>query len=349
MAQLWCDFMGARNVYLAGSIRSDNHTSLRNAAYFGAATYIGSTVILNSDGLSGSQSEDLTEAGLGIGILQASRSLFDSRARRTVYDNAVFASECYIDHVEAVIAREANISWLNANITALRERREGLDLEIGAAATSSDLTGDDAVSNAVIAAARTASARALEIELKALAQIAEYASFEFEARRANADLRPAVLRALRSEPMNIEAILATIRSAAQIASQFEAGEVPGEGEAVPEVEKGDRESANSLQERIQLLTELTRGMNSATAMVSAHIPNITGLMASFRTCATSLQTGARTSVSSLNDHPVGDLRSLDAYRMGPVEDAPPVARAAGTAPVAPVSGEGAAGSRPTSG
>lgn len=115
----WCRFDNARQTYAARAGRAHDILVAQNALTFGAGAYIGSTLALNSSGLNDTQTDDLLETAVGIGLLSASRSLFNPMERRTRYRNASLAAICYMSHIDMAYNRQQNLTEMDDTVETL--------------------------------------------------------------------------------------------------------------------------------------------------------------------------------------------------------------------------------------
>jgi len=116
----YCRFYDLYVDQLERYVEENNHVRLRNWSLFGLATYVGSTVLLNTDGLSGSQATDLSEAALGATIIQSTSALHDATELRNLHHRSIRAAQCAMIELNSLAQLEDRVDQAKARQATLR-------------------------------------------------------------------------------------------------------------------------------------------------------------------------------------------------------------------------------------
>jgi|GEM_PF-2915620 len=286
----YCDFQTLADVQMQNVRRQNNIIETRNVFFFGSAVYAASTLALNADGLTGSQTTDLLETGLAAGIVQSADVVYNPVERRTVHSRAVVAADCARAHTDALLRRETGLESLVGQLDTLETRRGNLAAvrEVLAESDQDAATGD---LTQALQAAQTAEDTAEQVASRASDQIDTYRSL---APRLF-DLRRRILRdvdsQLLSQPVNYAAAIAQIRAAAETNTRFDGQDVP----PAPEEENPEKDvqswRSEAANDPLTALRDATAALNAQSARVQSSTPAIVTLADSAETCATTLATG----------------------------------------------------------
>lgn len=286
----YCDFQTLADVQMQNVRRQNTIIETRNAFFFGTAVYAASTLALNANGLTESQTTDLLETGLAAGIVQSADVVYNPVERRTVHSRAVVAADCARAHTDALLRRETGLERLVEHLDTLETRRGEL------AAVREVLAGSGGQLNAgeltqALEAAQAAEDTAGQLAARADDQIDTYRSLAprlFDLRRR---ILRDVDRQLLSQPVNYAEAIAQIRAATETNSRFDSEDVPpAPQEETSEKPLGEwRDEAES--DPLTTLREATAAVNAQSARVRSTTPAIEALADSAQTCATILATG----------------------------------------------------------
>jgi hypothetical protein len=269
----YCRFLSARNAYHQASQNYQYSIEAQNILIFGAAVYAGSTLALNSGGLRESQTDDLTETALGLGVVQAAASMLGVQRRNELYRYAGDAAYCYSAHIRMLIVRKQNFELLQPEGSqdrfpefTLAERIRGVEAALSDPAQHGDADLNDARDLVREAYARLAS---LE-EQRRLLNVAQSELNDL----AYTFVRTVEERA-RNKPLDYTQLIAAIQQAA-------AAGVPADTGGDPKPFTPER-SATLPDALAALRLELDRADRLQ--------PDIASIRTSMRTCPTVLQDG----------------------------------------------------------
>jgi len=267
-----CDFADLSLDQLRRFAAENTELHLENLAMFGAATYIGSTLLLNTDGLTGSQTTDMTEVALGASLLRASRALHDPARLSDLHFNAARASACAAAELDGLASVEGRIGEVREDLTSLSERLETIEeLRPTVAQARPEPTALIARANAVVAAA------AITTE-QAVAQIEAYENIQDHgARDLYYRFRDRILQTVRSQRFDLAEIVNLLQSAqsANIAL-FPSGEPGGASDG-----NGGNFAPSSDSGRLQ--TAVTDAEDFIRA-VQSKLPDVTARAARLSLC-----------------------------------------------------------------
>jgi hypothetical protein len=286
----YCRFLGARNAYhLAGS-RYQHAVEAQNILTFGAAVYAGSTLALNSGGLRESQTDDLTETALGLGVIQAAASLLGVQRRNTLYRHASDASYCYASHIRMLIVRERALEQLVSDPTdinsqfdilgAINSVEGGLSYIQGAnPRLLSDEERDDA-------ATLIEAARALQTQLRAQRRLLLIAQSQMPD-TAYRFVR-SVEEAARNKPIDYASLITTIREAAAAGLPSMEQDFENKRESFDDQSEFNERQDEELRQAFDAAIENLHGeMRRAETLM----PNINPIRVSLQSCQTVLENG----------------------------------------------------------
>jgi hypothetical protein len=234
-----------------------------NATVFGLSTYIGSTLLLNSDGLSASQSEDLTEAALAGTVLAGTRVLRDSERLSSLHFNAYRASvraarELYaLDGLAgAVAAADGYADEIPALIQAVRDTRQAVET---AQITGDAITALNTRADAAIAAGTAARTRQIE-------QSSAYRAIDISAEQLYDNYASRILNAVRPTRVDLASVLQILQTAQQSNTAFlssGSGDTSGEEKGTGDQAPASRE-ATAFASAVETLEAKVRDLEAAT-------------------------------------------------------------------------------------
>lgn len=302
----WCRFTIASDLYEQASDRYQYATVAHNVLRFGAAVYAGSTLALNSGGLRESQTDDLTETALVLGVLAAADNVFGIQRRNTLFLNASKASACYAAHTTQIMDREANLEALlqdesgsiDAHERRFRLERALQELNSRIPAAVSSLQAGETRQQSQIAAAQQLAAEAQSAinALKTQRQVFE--QLDNELRLIASDFSRQVRTRERDAPVDYQALVTAIQqSAAAGVPQTGSSSTTGAVDASGAQEEFVNRSFDALAEAMEKVQD-------ELALAQRLTPALDRIRASLLTCVTILDTGGSVSINP-GDSPIG--------------------------------------------
>lgn len=285
----WCRFTLAEMHYRAAARNHDYAITAQNILTFTTAAGVAATLVLNDGGLTQSQTDDLTEAGVLLGIFTVGSRLFQSEDRRQLYLRASDTAACYASHLAHLGARQANFTQINAYTFEGTQRSLSQQVAANSAlidqliAETDPLEGD---ALAAVQAGRAAIAAAAAVQDQVELQSSANARLIASLREIAYDLGRTVEERTQNQPVSYSDLFNAIRDQAPYAPAATEPELP---------ETLDNKDGVSSLERSTLQTLLTQTavLSYMTDRIEALLPDIGGLRTSMAGCETVLETGQR--------------------------------------------------------
>lgn len=338
----WCRFDNARHTYASRAGRAHNILVAQNAITFGAGAYIGSTLALNSSGLNDTQTDDLLETAVGIGLMSASRSLYDPLDRRTRYRNASLAAICYMSHIDMAYNRQRNLTDMSRHIDDLQAQINAADselialarllatnqdelqtrlenLDLSQAASLNTVLETQETAQQVITDALTKLTQARTQLSLARQQQAAALTFERTLREDAMHFPVMVQHSVQTGQLDLQTVVHAIRDVMTSAREFTNPEEviqhapdTGRGNTGTESSRRARSSnddelntqATEIQKQVIDLNTKLSSLEGLSEGLASLIPNFTTITTSMRNCRTVLMTGQRIE-PDLSDFPLG--------------------------------------------
>lgn len=285
----WCRFTLAEMNYRAAARNHDYAITAQNILSFTTAAGVAATLVLNDNGLTQSQTDDLTEAGLLLGIVTAGGRLFQSEERRQLYLRASDTAACYASHIAHLGARQANFAAITSYTFEDAQRTLGQQVAVNALLVDQLISETDPLEGealAAVEAARNAITAATAIQDQIEVQSSANTRLIASLREVAYDLGRTVEERAQNQPVSYSDLFNAIRDQAPYAPAATDPELPETDDNKGLVEGAERSTLQSLLTETAVLTYMT-------ARVEALLPDIGGLRTSMAGCETVLETGQR--------------------------------------------------------
>lgn len=285
----WCRFTLAEMSYRAAARNHDYAITAQNILTFTTAAGVAATLVLNDNGLTQSQTDDLTEAGLLLGIVTAGGRLFQSEERRQLYLRASDTAACYASHIAHLGARQANFAAITSYTFEDAQRTLGQQVAVNALLIDQLIAETDPLEGealAAVEAARTAITTATTIQQQVELQTSANTRLIASLREVAYDLGRTVEERVQNQPVSYSDLFNAIRDQAPYAPAATDPELPETDDNKGLVEGAERSTLQSLLTETAVLTYMT-------ARIEMLLPDIGGLRTSMAGCETVLETGQR--------------------------------------------------------